>query len=160
MVEEGFGICNTSLPVPALLEQKQPHARTPGKLVAAPLQAALSVGAQVSKREGDSSLMQLREEFCSYEALRREHDAQIVQIASEAGLRIAPEQWSSLLYGDAAHRSHMQSLVDKLQSPQSFAQSLHELTLALQRTGDPAGLAALRPHFDRLLAYPCGGEYH
>lgn len=111
---------------------------------------------KVSKREGDSSLMQLREEFCSYEALRREHDAQIVQIASEAGLRIAPEQWSSLLYGDAAHRSHMQSLVDKLQSPQSFAQSLHELTLALQRTGDPAGLAALRPHFDRLLAYPCG----
>ncbi|KAH9360086.1 hypothetical protein HPB48_014625 [Haemaphysalis longicornis] len=115
---------------------------------------------KVSKREGDSSLMQLREEFCSYEALRREHDAQIVQIASEAGLRIAPEQWSSLLYGDAAHRSHMQSLVDKLQSPQSFAQSLHELTLALQRTGDPAGLATLRPHFDRLLAYPCGGEYH
>lgn len=111
---------------------------------------------KVSKREGDSSLMQLREEFCSYEALRREHDAQIVQIASEAGLRIAPEQWSSLLYGDAAHRSHMQSLVDKLQSPQSFAQSLHELALALQRTGDPAGLASLRPHFDRLLAYHCG----
>lgn len=113
---------------------------------------------KVSKREGDSSLMQLREEFCSYEALRREHDAQIVQIASEAGLRIAPEQWSSLLYGDAAHRSHMQSLVDKLQSPQSFAQSLHELALALQRTGDPAGLAALRPHFDRLLAYHPSGE--
>lgn len=113
---------------------------------------------KVSKREGDSSLMQLREEFCSYEALRREHDAQIVQIASEAGLRIAPEQWSSLLYGDAAHRSHMQSLVDKLQSPQSFAQSLHELALALQRTGDPAGLAALRPHFERLLAYHPSGN--
>ncbi|XP_077506264.1 RING finger and CCCH-type zinc finger domain-containing protein roquin isoform X3 [Amblyomma americanum] len=105
---------------------------------------------KVSKREGDSSLMQLKEEFCTYEALRREHDAQIVQIASEAGLRIAPEQWSSLLYGDAAHRSHMQSLVDKLQSPQSFSQSVHELSLALQRTGDPAGLAALRPHFDLL----------
>ncbi|XP_065303762.1 roquin-1 isoform X6 [Dermacentor albipictus] len=115
---------------------------------------------KVSKREGDSSLMQLKEEFCTYEALRREHDAQIVQIASEAGLRIAPEQWSSLLYGDAAHRSHMQSLVDKLQSPQSFAQSVHELSLALQRTGDPAGLAALRPHFDLLAHWeppPDGG---
>lgn len=115
---------------------------------------------KVSKREGDSSLMQLKEEFCTYEALRREHDAQIVQIASEAGLRIAPEQWSSLLYGDAAHRSHMQSLVDKLQSPQSFAQSVHELALALQRTGDPAGLAALRPHFDLLAHWeppPDGG---
>lgn len=115
---------------------------------------------KVSKREGDSSLMQLKEEFCTYEALRREHDAQIVQIASEAGLRIAPEQWSSLLYGDAAHRSHMQSLVDKLQSPQSFSQSVHELSLALQRTGDPAGLATLRPHFDLLAHWeplPDGG---
>ncbi|KAB7506914.1 Roquin-1 [Armadillidium nasatum] len=32
---------------------------------------------KVSKREGDSSLMQLKEEFRTYEALRREHDAQI-----------------------------------------------------------------------------------
>lgn len=58
--------------------------------------------------------MQLKEEFRTYEALRREHDAQIVQIATEAGLRIAPEQWSSLLYGDTAHKSHMQSIIDKV----------------------------------------------
>lgn len=36
--------------------------------------------------------MQLKEEFRTYEALRREHDAQIVQIATEAGLRIAPDR--------------------------------------------------------------------
>lgn len=42
---------------------------------------------KVSKRDGDSSLMQLKEEFRTYDALRREHDAQIVQIATEAGLR-------------------------------------------------------------------------
>ena len=59
--------------------------------------------------------MQLKEEFRSYDSLRREHDAQIVQIALEAGLRIAPDQWSSLLYGDVAHKSHMQSIMDKLQ---------------------------------------------
>lgn len=58
--------------------------------------------------------MQLKEEFHTYQALRREHDAQIVQIAIEAGLRIAPEQWSSLLYGDTAHKSHMQSIIDKV----------------------------------------------
>ena len=58
--------------------------------------------------------MQLKEEFCTYEALRREHDTQIVQVATEAGLRIAPEQWSSLLYGDIAHKSHMQSIIDKV----------------------------------------------
>ena len=58
--------------------------------------------------------MQLKEEFRTYEALRREHDSQIVQIATEAGLRISPEQWSSLLYGDTAHKSHMQSIIDKV----------------------------------------------
>lgn len=68
--------------------------------------------------------MQLKDEFRSYDSLRREHDTQIVQIATEAGLRIAPDQWSSLLYGDVAHKSHMQSIMDKLQTPQSFAQSV------------------------------------
>ncbi|MGH0130552.1 UNVERIFIED_CONTAM: hypothetical protein FKN15_062517 [Acipenser sinensis] len=58
--------------------------------------------------------MQLKEEFRTYEALRREHDSQIVQIAMEGGLRIAPDQWSSLLYGDQSHKSHMQSIIDKL----------------------------------------------
>lgn len=105
---------------------------------------------KVSKREGDSSLMQLKEEFRTYEALRREHDAQIVQIATEAGLRIAPDQWSALLYGDTVHKSQMQSIIDKLQSPQSFSQSVHELIIALQRTGDPGELSVLRPHLELL----------
>ncbi|XP_014261745.1 roquin-1 [Cimex lectularius] len=105
---------------------------------------------KVSKREGDSSLMQLKEEFRGYEALRREHDAQIAQIATEAGLRIAPDQWSALLYGDTAHKSHMQSIMDKLQSPQSFAQSVQELVIALQRTSDPGNLSSLRPHLELL----------
>ena len=56
----------------------------------------------------------------------------IVQIATEAGLRIAPDQWSSLLYGDPVHKSHMQSIIDKLQTPQSFVQSVQELVIALQ----------------------------
>lgn len=65
--------------------------------------------------------MQLKEEFRSYEALRREHDAQIVHIAMEAGLRISPEQWSSLLYGDLAHKSHMQSIIDKVRQRVGFS---------------------------------------
>ena len=71
---------------------------------------------QVTKRDQESSLMQLKEDFRSYETLRREHDTQIVQIAMEAGLRIAPDQWSSLLYGDSTHKSHMQSIIDKVGS--------------------------------------------
>uniref|UniRef100_A0A914RKU0 RING-type E3 ubiquitin transferase n=1 Tax=Parascaris equorum TaxID=6256 RepID=A0A914RKU0_PAREQ len=35
-------------------------------------------------------------------------------VAFEAGLRISPDQWSSLLYGDQSHRSHMQSIIDKV----------------------------------------------
>uniref|UniRef100_A0A182MGL4 RING-type E3 ubiquitin transferase n=1 Tax=Anopheles culicifacies TaxID=139723 RepID=A0A182MGL4_9DIPT len=115
---------------------------------------------KVSKREGDSSLMQLKEEFRTYEALRREHDAQIVQIATEAGLRIAPDQWSSLLYGDTAHKSHMQSINDKLQSPQSFVQSVQELIIALQRTGDPANLSGLRVQLKHLAAIDWNSENH
>lgn len=102
--------------------------------------------------------MQLKEEFRTYESLRREHDAQIVEIATEAGLRIAPDQWSALLYGDSAHKSHMQSIMDKLQSPQSFSQSVQELIIALQRTGDPSKLSSLRPNFELLAAVdpnPC-----
>ncbi|PIO69743.1 hypothetical protein TELCIR_08422 [Teladorsagia circumcincta] len=34
----------------------------------------------VMKRDGESSLMQLKDEFRNYEALRKEHDAQIVQV--------------------------------------------------------------------------------
>lgn len=75
-----------------------------------------SLSHQVTKRDEDSSLMQLKEEFRTYEALRREHDSQIVQIAMEGGLRIAPDQWSSLLYGDQSHKSHMQSIIDKVSS--------------------------------------------
>lgn len=82
---------------------------------------------QVTKRDEDSSLMQLKEEFRTYEALRREHDAQIVHIAMEAGLRISPEQWSSLLYGDLVHKSHMQSIIDKVSPVQQLSPSLSGL---------------------------------
>ncbi|CAI2349773.1 unnamed protein product [Caenorhabditis sp. 36 PRJEB53466] len=81
----------------------------------------------VLKRDGESSLMQLKDEFRTYEALRREHDSQIVQIAFESGLRIGPDQWSALLYADQSHRSHMQSIIDKLQSRNSIVQGIDEL---------------------------------
>jgi RING finger/CCCH-type zinc finger protein len=107
---------------------------------------------KVTKRDGDSSLLQLHEKYRTYSALRKEHDAQIVQIAMEAGLHISPEQWSALLYGDDEHKSHMQSIIDKLQTPASFASSIQELIIALQRTDDPHNLQSLRPHLDRLSA--------
>lgn len=62
-------------------------------------------------------------QYRTYDALRKEHDAQIVQIATEAGLRILPDQWSSLLYGDLDHKSHMQSIIDKVQYLTSWDQN-------------------------------------
>ena len=44
----------------------------------------------------------------------------------------------------------MAILPDKLQTPQSFAQSVQELFIALQRTGDPAQLIVMSLHLDRL----------
>lgn len=38
----------------------------------------------------------------------------------------------------------------QLQSPESFAKSVQELTIVLQRTGDPANLTSLRPHLELL----------
>lgn len=43
-------------------------------------------------------------------------------------------------------------LLEQLQSPESFAKSVQELTIVLQRTGDPANLASLRPHLELLAA--------
>lgn len=107
---------------------------------------------KVTKREDESSLMQLKEEFLTYDSLRGEHDSQIVQIAQEAGLRISPEQWSCLLYGGTMYKSHMQTIIDRLQTPESFAQSINELMIALQRNNDVSDLSSLRNHFEILAA--------
>jgi len=71
------------------------------------------VGDNLSKKKCSYQIFAFQ--YRTYDALRKEHDAQIVQIATEAGLRILPDQWSSLLYGDLDHKSHMQSIIDKVQ---------------------------------------------
>ena len=114
--------------------------------------------------------MQLKSEFRNYDSLRREHDSQIIQIAMEAGraplltlsvvlltlalalgLRISPEQWSSLLYGDTQHKSAMQSIIDKLSTPASFSQAIQEFLIVLQRAGELSKpLSQLKSDFDFL----------
>ena len=73
--------------------------------------------------------MQLKEEYRTYEALRREHDAQIVNMAQEAGIRIPPDQWSQLLYGDTAHKSHMQSIIDRVGLVEDCLNDFKQLSL-------------------------------
>lgn len=64
--------------------------------------------------EEDSSVLELRPEFTEYDLLRRSHDSQIVKIGLEAGVRMAPEKWSQLLYGDLERKTEMQSHIDRL----------------------------------------------
>ena len=72
-------------------------------------------------------------------------------ICAFAGLRISPDQWSSLLYGDAQHKSSMQSIIDKLSTPASFAQAIQEFLIVLQRAGDSSKhLAHLKADFELL----------
>ena len=66
------------------------------------------------KREDGSSLLQLKHEFRTYEALRREHDSQIVSIGNEVGLLFSPVQWSNMLYGEFGFKPYMQSIIDKV----------------------------------------------
>lgn len=108
---------------------------------------------QLLRQEGDSSLMTLRPEYRSYECLRREHDTQIVQLAIEAGLRVAPDQWSNLLYGDILHRAHMQSIVDRLQSASSFNQYVRELEPLLLKSDQHSARDNNQHHFQKLLGY-------
>ncbi|CAG9539742.1 unnamed protein product [Cercopithifilaria johnstoni] len=107
----------------------------------------------VLKREGESSLMQLKTQFRDYDALRREHDTQIVQIAFEQGLRMSPDQWSALLYGDQHHRSHMQSIIDKLQSTQDFEQQINDLKAAIEQSSDREMLIRTFEHFQRFASF-------
>lgn len=121
--------------------------------------------------------MQLKSEFRNYESLRREHDSQIIQIAMEAGkaptinplsiefsflvqgLRISPEQWSSLLYGDTQHKSSMQSIIDKLSTPASFSQAIQEFLIVLQRAGDSSKhLSYLKSDFEYLAQIDLGNN--
>jgi len=85
----------------------------------------------------------------------------------EAGLRIGPEQWSSLLYGDQKHKSHMQSIIDKVivWSYQIASHDLvlqliamgctsggvNELVIALERAQDPYGLSEMVSPLEELL---------
>ncbi|KAF7990161.1 hypothetical protein HCN44_009896 [Aphidius gifuensis] len=104
----------------------------------------------VIKRHNDSALMELKLIYRNYDALRRQHDGQIVEIAIEAGIRISPNQWSSLLYGDTSHKSYMQSIIDKLQTPQTFHHNINELFVAIQRTCDPTNLNFIKQQLQLL----------
>ncbi|CAK5076865.1 unnamed protein product [Meloidogyne enterolobii] len=99
----------------------------------------------VIKRDGQSSLMNLKDQFRDYDALRAEHDAQIVQIAMEAGLRISPDQWSSLLYESICDRLSQNSLTHAVDE-------LRKLVSQQPKEKDLFDIINIFGHFDELSA--------
>lgn len=96
-------------------------------------------------------------------------------MAMEAGLRISPEQWSTLLYGDHKHKSDMQSIIDKvcneiatlamllveilllrqLISQGAASSGLSELIVAIGRSQDPYQLSEkVVPHLETIFKVP------
>ena len=103
---------------------------------------------KVEKRDKDTSLMELKREYTKYESLRRQHDAQIIQIGMESGIRMTPEKWSQTLYGDSVHKSEMQSIIDKIQS----VHTIDELIDSMYEKLDSYGLCGLSTAFDEARA--------
>lgn len=102
------------------------------------------------KQDGESSLMQLKEEFRNYDSLRYEHDLQIAQIATEAGLRISADHWSSLLYGDLMHRAHMQSIVDRIDCSQLLKNAINEFRNILTNRDNHGNLREILNYLSHL----------
>ena len=92
---------------------------------------------KMEKRDNDSSLMELKKEYSKYPALRRQHDSQIIQIALESGIRMSPEQWSHKLFGDASHKSEMQSIIDTLQSQLTLEKLISDFYEKMNSALDP-----------------------
>ena len=59
--------------------------------------------------------------------LRQKHDMFIVKTALDDGIHMLPERWSQTLYGDHAHKSQMQSVVDRVQILTSVERQIDEL---------------------------------
>ncbi|KAI3409936.1 RING [Globodera pallida] len=106
----------------------------------------------VIKQEGQSSLMQLKEQFRSFETLRFEHDSQIVQIAIDAGLSVSPEYWASLLYADHRKRTHMLTVCDRISSKSIQTDALRKLIDKKQTERNLFGIQTKLEHFDALLS--------
>ena len=48
------------------------------------------------------------------------------------------------------HKPLMQSIIDRLQTPQAFSQGIKELVVALNRTNDPAKLTRLEYYLQQV----------
>ena len=62
----------------------------------------------------DASLIELKREYAKYEALRRQHDTQIIKIGMESRIIMSFEQLSMAFYGNLDHTSEMQSIISRL----------------------------------------------
>lgn len=100
-------------------------------------------------------LFRLRNDIRSLEEFRHHYNLNVIKLATDHKnvsshspdpIRMTPEHWSLILYGDTHRRSEMQSILDKIQ----IKPSLKELQQILRRNKDPFNLVPILPRLEEL----------
>ena len=79
--------------------------------------------------------IELKRENMRYELMRRIHDTFIIQFGMDSGVHMTPDKWSQTLYGDLAHKSDMQSIIDKVHNNYSIESFITHLYSKLESGG-------------------------
>lgn len=89
---------------------------------------------QVTRTNGASSFLKLRQDLHSVDDLRQKHDTEMIKMAQTANIRLTAQSWAHLLRGstDPNVVSKMQSLLDRYQPPVQ----VEELQAAIRETQD------------------------
>lgn len=82
----------------------------------------------MEKRDNDASLMELKREYMKYDSLRRQHDAQIIQIGMESGIRMTPE------YDDNDDDDDLESFASTLKPKKSSNSNNDDETSPVNKT--------------------------
>uniref|UniRef100_H0WP17 Ring finger and CCCH-type domains 1 n=1 Tax=Otolemur garnettii TaxID=30611 RepID=H0WP17_OTOGA len=98
----------------------------------------------------EKEVLERKKKNLTFPYLIHQCDLEILTTIFRSSLRELITKIEALILGSQSSLGKLMFIFFKLQTPASFAQSVQELTIALQRTGDPANLNRLRPHLELL----------
>lgn len=92
----------------------------------------------ITSREGAPGRLKLRSDLKNADELRRKHDTELIKLAQSERLRLPPESWAYILYGNSnpENISKVQSILDMNQG----SATVDELEQAINRVGDKYNL--------------------
>lgn len=92
--------------------------------------------------------LRLKDELSTFDELRLKHDLGLIKMAQAEYIRLPPESWSFILYGNSYPEttSKIQSILDKYQRPVEVS----ELEYTIKRVGDKYNLQSVLPELKRI----------